>query len=161
MGRDDTRYIVIHCTATPPTTTVGSIKAGWIARGWSQVGYHELIEYDGTVNQLADCEEIVNGVKGHNYHAYHICYIGGDTGDTRSLSQKVSLMDRIFAAQTIYPNAEVVGHRDLSPDLDGDGVIEPHEWVKLCPQFNVNEFVEMIESLKDRKDEVIKKLLAK
>jgi N-acetyl-anhydromuramyl-L-alanine amidase AmpD len=30
----------------------------------------------------------------------------------------------------------IVGHRDLSPDLDKDGVVEPHEWVKLCPCFN-------------------------
>jgi N-acetylmuramoyl-L-alanine amidase len=30
----------------------------------------------------------------------------------------------------------VVGHRDLSPDLDHDGVVEPHEWVKQCPCFD-------------------------
>ena len=36
-----------------------------------------------------------------------------------------------------YPIREIVGHRDLSPDLDGDGVVEPEEWVKQCPCFDV------------------------
>ena len=36
-----------------------------------------------------------------------------------------------------YPGAQVVGHRDLSPDKDGDGVVERHEWLKDCPCFDV------------------------
>jgi N-acetyl-anhydromuramyl-L-alanine amidase AmpD len=41
-----------------------------------------------------------------------------------------------------YPNAKVVGHRDLSPDLNGDGKITPNEWVKLCPCFNsITEYI--------------------
>ncbi len=30
-----------------------------------------------------------------------------------------------------------VWHRDLSPDLDGNGRIEPDEWMKQCPCFDV------------------------
>jgi N-acetylmuramoyl-L-alanine amidase len=30
----------------------------------------------------------------------------------------------------------ITGHRDLSPDIDKDGVVEPNEWVKQCPCFN-------------------------
>ncbi|MDY5354364.1 MAG: N-acetylmuramoyl-L-alanine amidase, partial [Bacteroides pyogenes] len=26
--------------------------------------------------------------------------------------------------------------RDLSPDLDGNGEIEPEEWIKACPCFD-------------------------
>ncbi len=29
---------------------------------------------------------------------------------------------------------------DTSPDLNGDGVIEPYEYVKACPCFDVREF---------------------
>ena len=36
----------------------------------------------------------------------------------------------------IHPNARIVGHRDLSPDLNHNGVIEPHEWMKACPCFD-------------------------
>ena len=35
-----------------------------------------------------------------------------------------------------YPGSRLVGHRDLSPDLNGNGEIEPEEWVKECPCFN-------------------------
>jgi hypothetical protein len=30
----------------------------------------------------------------------------------------------------------VCGHRDLSPDLNGNGEIEPEEWIKQCPCFD-------------------------
>ena len=33
---------------------------------------------------------------------------------------------------------EAVGHRDLSPDLNGNGEVEPMEWTKECPCFEVN-----------------------
>ena len=36
---------------------------------------------------------------------------------------------------------QVLGHRDTSPDLNGDGVIEPYEYVKACPCFDVKEFL--------------------
>jgi N-acetylmuramoyl-L-alanine amidase len=32
-----------------------------------------------------------------------------------------------------------VGHRDLSLDLDGDGTVEPEEWTKACPCFDVKK----------------------
>ena len=32
---------------------------------------------------------------------------------------------------------KIVGHRDLSCDADGDGIVERHEWVKQCPGFDV------------------------
>lgn len=38
-----------------------------------------------------------------------------------------------------YPGCKVCGHRDLSPDLNGNGEIEPEEWVKQCPCFDVSK----------------------
>lgn len=35
-----------------------------------------------------------------------------------------------------YPGSRVVGHRDLSPDLNHNGEIEPEEWIKECPCFD-------------------------
>ena len=34
---------------------------------------------------------------------------------------------------------DVLGHRDTSPDLDGDGIVEPEEWTKMCPCFDAKE----------------------
>jgi hypothetical protein len=36
----------------------------------------------------------------------------------------------------MFPDAEILGHRDLSKDLDGDGIIQPDEWTKICPRFD-------------------------
>ena len=36
-----------------------------------------------------------------------------------------------------YPGSRVCGHRDLSPDLNANGEIEPEEWIKQCPCFDV------------------------
>lgn len=36
-----------------------------------------------------------------------------------------------------YEIIEVLGHRDTSPDLDGSGEVEPKEYIKACPCFDV------------------------
>jgi hypothetical protein len=44
-----------------------------------------------------------------------------------------------------YKLRAVLGHRDLSPDKDKDGQVEPHEWVKMCPCFNAApEYAELL-----------------
>ncbi len=50
------------------------------------------------------------------------------------------MIDIVRNLKKQFPNARVVGHRDFSPDLDGDGVIEPHEFLKLCPCFDAAQF---------------------
>ena len=40
-----------------------------------------------------------------------------------------------------YPQARICGHRDLSPDINGDGTIEPNEWLKTCPGFTVADWL--------------------
>ncbi len=36
----------------------------------------------------------------------------------------------------------VCGHRDLSPDLNGDGAISQNEWCKTCPGFDVGTWLD-------------------
>ena len=44
------------------------------------------------------------------------------------------------------------GHRDLSPDLNGNGEIEPEEWIKQCPCFDVAKEFEEFKNYKEFKD---------
>ena len=37
----------------------------------------------------------------------------------------------------VYPITDILGHRDASPDKNGDGKITKNEWVKSCPCFDV------------------------
>jgi N-acetylmuramoyl-L-alanine amidase len=135
------KYIVVHCTATHHRATIANIQAGWRAKGWRAPGYHYCVRYDGGITQLLAESQIANGVKGHNAHSIHISYIGGvdakgKAKDTRSDLQKRTLRITLADIKRRYPKAEIVGHRDLSPDMDGDGIIEPFEWVKECPSFD-------------------------
>ncbi|KKM64002.1 hypothetical protein LCGC14_1505800, partial [marine sediment metagenome] len=56
---------------------------------------------------------------------------------TRTVAQIHSLRAAVEIIKAMYPLIEVVGHRDLSVDLNGDGLITESEWMKQCPCFEV------------------------
>ena len=55
--------------------------------------------------------------------------------------------------QEKFPGCRVCGHRDLSPDLNGNGEIEPEEWIKQCPCFEVAKEFNEFGAFADRTDE--------
>lgn len=63
----------------------------------------------------------------------------GRPKDTRTEWQKHSMRVLVRVLLKEYPGSRVCGHRDLSPDLNGNGEIEPEEWIKACPCFEVKE----------------------
>jgi N-acetylmuramoyl-L-alanine amidase len=72
------KYLVVHCTATPPTATIESIKRYWKeVLGWNNPGYHYIINRNGEIVTINAEENISNGVAGHNRNSIHISYIGG------------------------------------------------------------------------------------
>ncbi|WP_239063863.1 N-acetylmuramoyl-L-alanine amidase, partial [Bacteroides sp. 51] len=80
--------------------------------------------------------------RGYNSRSIGIAYEGGldslgNPWDTRTLKQRNSLQVLVDSLLRDFPDAKVAGHRDLSPDLDGDGEISPAEWIKSCPCFDV------------------------
>lgn len=128
-------YIAIHCTATQPNATKQSILNYWKnTLKWKSVGYHRLIDANGIIHELANYEQVTNGVKGYNSNSIHFSYIGGidergKAKDTRTLKQKESLLYLIKEAKKLYPNAIIQGHKDFK------GV------VKACPSFEAkNEY---------------------
>jgi len=136
--------IVVHCSATREdrVLTPEDMEAIHRRRGFRGIGYHYYIRKDGTVVSTRPIEVIGAHAKGHNAHSIGVCYEGGlDTEghpkDTRTPEQRAAL--RLLVSQLLkqFRNSYVCGHRDLSPDLDGDGVVEPEEWVKQCPCFDV------------------------
>lgn len=60
----------------------------------------------------------------------------GRSADTRTPFQKHSLRVLVMTLLRDYPGARLCGHRDLSPDLNRNGEIEPEEWIKECPYFD-------------------------
>lgn len=139
--------IVVHCSATPEgrDVTAADINKMHIARGFKKIGYHYVVRLDGTVEKGRNENEIGAHVKGYNANSIGVCYVGGVASDsktpkdTRTPAQKSALKKLLHTLKQRYPNARIVGHRDLSHDLNHDGKIEPSEWVKACPCFNAEE----------------------
>lgn len=132
-------YIVLHCTATPQTTTVEGIENHWKSIGWKSPGYHRLIEPDGTINKLSHFDKPTNGVKSHNHNSIHISYIGGVDHknkplDNRTEAQKASIIDCVYEALSYIRSGGsskgviIQGHRDF-PNVN-----------KACPSFDCSEY---------------------
>jgi len=154
--------IVIHCSATPDGVSLFEGHAGapdfctpievidrWHVRRefrralhWRKllnerlaaVGYHFAVYTNGAIATGRHTDEIGAHVYGFNRSSIGICVIGTDRFTAEawaSLKQLVELL------KLKYPTARVLGHRDLSPDVDGDGLVERWEWLKTCPGFDV------------------------
>lgn len=136
--------IFVHCTASKQTATVDDIKREFKNKGWKNPGYHYLIDANGEIHQLLDEEGISNGVQGYNQTSINVAYIGGidEKGkgiDNRTDEQKKSLKSLISKLKEKYPNAEVLGHRDISTDKNGNGIVDTWERIKECPCFNLKD----------------------
>ena len=53
MARQETKYIVIHCSQTRPSQKWGAKEIDRVHRefGWTKIGYGKVIKRDGTVEQ--------------------------------------------------------------------------------------------------------------
>lgn len=151
MKRDKIDAIVIHCSATREGQDVraADIDKWHRERGFAMIGYNYVIDIDGTIEDGrplsrdgAHCN--TSGLSGQSYnkHSIGICYVGGldrrgNAADTRTDAQKMALANLVYRLINEYPIVEVIGHRDASPDKNGNGIIERNEWIKQCPCFDV------------------------
>lgn len=147
------QYLVIHCTATPEGRAVSSadIRRWHTApvdlggRGWSQVGYTDMIHLDGRVERLVDNNEDANvdpweqtnGARGYNAISRHVVYVGGcdRTGkvakDTRTPAQLEALRNYVLDFHAKHPDVRIVGHNELNAS-------------KACPSFHVRRWLHQI-----------------
>ena len=135
--------IVLHCSATRETQeyTPEQLERDHKARGFVRAGYNYYIRRSGEIVPMRPIEQVPAHVRGHNRSSIGICYEGGldERGyppDTRTDFQKHSLRVLVMLLLRDYPGSRLCGHRDLSPDLDCNGEIEPEEWIKACPCFD-------------------------
>lgn len=136
--------IVVHCSATRADRdfTENDLEVCHRHRGFNEAGYYFYIRKNGDIKNTRPLEKPGAHALGYNAHSIGICYEGGldvryRPADTRTEWQKHSLRVLIRTLLMDYPGCRVCGHRDLSPDRNGDGRISPEEWVKECPCFEV------------------------
>ena len=122
--------VIVHCTATPEGryTTVEDVRRWHKVQGWSDIGYHYIVYLDGTVHEGRPVELVGAHCKGHNTGSIGIAYVGGidaihlQAKDTRTIEQKIALVDMLSYFKTAYPTVRIYGHRDFA--------------TKACPSFD-------------------------
>ena len=139
--------IVIHCSATRVDRdfTAKDVDTAHRFRGFSCWGYHYYIRKSGQIEPMRDEDTVGAHARGFNAISLGVCYEGGLDAqgcpkDTRTPEQRAAL--RLLVHQLLrrfHGEVRVCGHRDLSPDRNGDGVVEPEEWIKVCPCFDVSK----------------------
>lgn len=146
--RNPFKYLIIHCSATPEGRHVHQDTVRrWHTlpkpqgRGWSKVGYSDLILLDGSRHKFVkhnndtwiDANEITNGASGINSVSRHVCYIGGLTADgklsknTLTEAQNATLSSVIAEVLSYAPDVLIAGHNQFSN--------------KACPSFWVPDYL--------------------
>lgn len=140
--------IVVHCSATRAdrTFTEQDLDLCHRRRGFNGTGYHFYIRKNGDIKTTRPVEKVGAHVKGHNASSIGVCYEGGLDSHGRPQNtltpwQQHSLRVLVAVLLKDYPGSRVCGHRDLSPDRNGNGEIEPEEWIKECPCFDVADWL--------------------
>lgn len=117
------------------------------------IGYHYVVDLDGAVHAGRHPSEQGAHVAGFNWASLGVCLVGGAERDARytaaqwaalrELVQRLCHEHRLPAIRPINPREGygVCGHRDLSPDANRDGQVQPHEWLKTCPGFDVGAWL--------------------
>ncbi len=135
----NTKYLVIHTSATgghPSKVTAEAIKRYHVnVRGWRDVGYHYLIDYEGVVTKGRP--DMVNGAhaRGINAKSLGICVLGhGDKYDF-SEAQYEALYTLLRKLQKKYnvPTKNVIGHRELYVLVERGELAQRFVTNKSCP----------------------------
>ena len=108
--------IVIHHAASSLETTATEIRQWHREKGWSDIGYHYVIEKDGVIQAGRPIDVIGAHAKGANTDSVGICIVGDNTREDRKWrpSQIDSANRLIGALRTVVGRSlSVHGHRDV------------------------------------------------
>ncbi len=129
--------IIIHCTATREgdDISVDTIRRWHLARGWSDIGYHYVIDIKGNINAGRPIELIGAHCKGENKYSIGVAYVGGVEADgktpkdTRTKAQKDSIIRLVKKLKGCYPDVTIHGHNEFSN--------------KACPSYNIQDEINL------------------
>lgn len=125
--------IIVHCTATAEGKNfkAADIDRWHKAKGWNGIGYHHVVDLDGTVEPGRPESEVGAHCLKHNANSIGVVYVGGLASDgktpkdTRTPEQKTALVKLLTELKRRYPNATIHGHRDFA--------------AKACPSFDATK----------------------
>lgn len=136
--------IIVHCADTPEgrDDKTADIKRWHTAQppkgnGWSDIGYHYVIELDGTVMPGRPVEKNGSHCSGHNADSIGICYVGGcdkdmKPKDTRTEAQKTAMLTLLKYLVAKYPGVTIYGHRDFNAGKSCPSFDAKTEYAEIC-----------------------------
>jgi len=132
--RNSTEYIVIHCAATKASMDIGLTEIRkWHVQdnGWRDVGYHYIIRRNGEVELGRSNRDTGAHAAGYNHKSVSVCMVGGMAEDNSAennftAQQWTALLDLVKQLKVDYPDADVIGHNEISE--------------KKCPSFDVQKW---------------------
>lgn len=110
--RSKTDYIVLH-HADKTKCTIHDIHQWHLNNGWAGCGYHFFIAKDGKVYRGRPIDMIGAHCQGYNNCSIGICAEGNYEVEQMSTAQWQAILELVKELKQIYPQAQVVGHRDL------------------------------------------------
>lgn len=147
--------IIVHCAATKnewmegrkTSEKVNEIRKWHKNQGWNDIGYHFLIDRDGTVANGRDVSLVGAHVSGHNTGTIGVCLIGGYYSKEKdpflknyTVAQEKALKDLLAKLKKQYPAiTKITGHNQYA--------------AKACPGFYVPSWLkeggDVVKEVKD------------
>lgn len=137
-------FLIVHCAATANGKTLGNTEENaaqvidrWHkergfhraspgnSNGLTSIGYHYVIDADGTLLTGRDESEVGAHVAGQNATSIGVCMVGTDSFTS---AQWATLKSTILRLRDKYRNAEICGHNQFAK--------------KICPGFPVPDWVD-------------------
>jgi hypothetical protein len=143
-GQKTVDTIFIHCAATRPDwmaeqpleKKVAEIQRWHLARGWSKIGYHWIIDRDGAIAKGRDESTPGAHVEGHNTGSIGVSLIGGHGSNESDPFDKNFTSDQALALRNLINE---IKHRTPIKHIRGHNEVS----AKACPGFNVKRWVDL------------------
>lgn len=135
--------IILHCSATRPNWMHDAGTEAKVAeirrwhkqdRGWRDIGYHFIVDRDGSVALGRPIEQTGSHVKGRNAGTIGVCLIGGhgssaydDFSENFTQAQDKAVRGLIADLRERFGDVPVSGHNDYA--------------AKACPGFKADKWL--------------------
>lgn len=145
LKKHPVREVIVHCSDTKPSWFLGKTSAQKVSeirrwhiteRKWKDIGYHYVIDRDGTVVQGRPETVIGAHVADHNSGTLGICLIGGFGCNENDPFIKHFTTEQQKALKGLIANIsartdlqKVTGHNDYAPKACPGFRVKAQEWM--------------------------------
>ena len=156
--RKKTEYIALHHPANK-NCTAEDIHRWHLANGWAGIGYHMFITKEGLVYEGRPLNTVGAQIAGHNSRGIGICVEGNyDVEQQLPEAQYKAVLEVLDYLKGIYPNAELIGHRDIAASACPGRYFPLNDFKKYWKgELTLTQYQELkneIEQLRNQKEKV-------